>query len=290
MRRLHLQGRAGVAPDAPGNAVLIRGRNRAAAVSDRVSVHAADASGDGEPRPSAAALVGVLHDARRPLIGQSTGGLSTAQLRMVLSALEIADRQFVSSADQLRTMRNCSGGCGDAAALDSLLSSAVRALEDDVSRSAPIAADAASVFVQRSLQWHACNGGCASELRAGTMRHPRPRPLNATAESQAGRSELPPADSPARPLPDRTAPVPAAHDAPSHTNSRRAPLRGSMSLARGLPAPSHRPLDVPRLADPFAPGPVRPVVPNSSGEVVREGRRAFPHSSAVTPMSSTTMT
>jgi len=73
-------------------------------------VHAAVAPGDSEPRPQSAALVGVLHDARRPLIGQSTGGLSTAQLRMVLSALEIAGRQFVPSADQLRTMRNCSGG------------------------------------------------------------------------------------------------------------------------------------------------------------------------------------
>ena len=238
-------------------------------------MHAADATGHGEPRPSAAALVGVLHDARRPLIGQSTGGLSTAQMRMVLSAFEIAGRQFVPSADQLRTTPNCSGGCGNAAALDSLLSSAVRALEDDVSRSAPNAADAASVFVQRYLQWHACNGGCASGLRADTMRHPRLRPLNATAEAQTGRSELPPADSPARPLPDRTAPVPAAQIAPSHTNSRRAPLRGSMALARGLPAPSHGPLDVPRLADPFAPGPVRLVAPNSSGEVVREGRPRF---------------
>jgi len=175
MRCLHLQKRAGVAPDAPGNAGANRWRNRAAVVSDRASVHAADASGDDEPRPSAAALVGVLHDARRPLIGKSTGGLSTAQLRMVRSALDIAGRQFVPSADQLWTKCSCSGCCGDAAAPDSLLSSAVRALEDDVSRSAPNAADAACVFVQRSFQWHACNGGCASGLRAGTMRHPLPQ-------------------------------------------------------------------------------------------------------------------
>ena len=172
-------------------------------------------------------------------------------------------------------MRNYSGDCGDAAALDSLLSLAVRSLEDDFSRSAPNASDTASLLVQRALQWHACNGGRASGLRADTMRYPRPRPFNATAEAQAGRRELAPADSPARPLPDRAAPVPAAYDAPSHTNSRQAPLRGSLALAKGLPAPSHRPLDVPRLADPFAPRPGRPVASNSSGKVAREGRPRF---------------
>jgi len=176
-----------VAPDAPGNAGANRGRNRAAAVSDRASVHAADASGDGEPRPSAVALVGVLHDARRLLIGQSTGALSAAQLRMVLSALEIAGRQFVPSTDQLRLICNCSGGCGDATALDSLLAAAVRGLEDDVSRSAPNAADTASAFVQRALQWHACSGGCASGLRVTKMQEPRPRPLDETAEAPAER-------------------------------------------------------------------------------------------------------
>ena len=94
------------------------------------------------------------------------------------------------------------------------------------------------------------------------MHEPRPRPLEATAEAPAARGELPHAVSP---LPDRAAAVPAAHDAPPQANVRRAPLRGSLGLTAGLPAPSPRPSDVPRQAHSIARGNARPL---PAGEAV----------------------
>ena len=49
-----------------------------------------------------------------------------AQGRMVLTVLGIAGPKLLPSPRQLRAMRNCPGGCGDAKAFDSLLVSTER--------------------------------------------------------------------------------------------------------------------------------------------------------------------
>jgi len=98
--------------------------------SDRASMHGAQGP---DPRsrgpegavPSLESLVAIFNDARRSRVVQ-TGGFSLAQGRMVLTVLGIAGPKLLPSPRQLRAMRNCPGGCGDAKAFDSLLVSTER--------------------------------------------------------------------------------------------------------------------------------------------------------------------
>jgi len=138
------------------------------AVSDRASTGGAlgpatGPAGFGETAPATASLVAILNDARRSLVSH-TGGFSIAQGRMVLTALESAGPSFLPCSLQLHAMRNCTEGCGDARAFDSLLASSVRILQSGSGKVAN-AIDIAARVVQGALEAHACSGICTSRSR-----------------------------------------------------------------------------------------------------------------------------
>jgi len=171
--------------------------------SDRASMHGAQGA---DPRslgpegaaPSLESLVAIFNDARRSLVGQ-TGGFSLAQGRMVLTVLGIAGPRFLPSPRQLRAMRNCPGGCGDAKAFDSLLVSTVRILQGgNGSMVSPV--DTAARLVQGALEAHACSGACQPSPRsapptAAAVRYPAPPPAELSSaghRSPVARSPSPP--------------------------------------------------------------------------------------------------
>jgi len=122
-----------------------------------------------------------------------------AQGRMVLTVLGIAGPKCLPSPRQLRPMRNCPGGCGDAKAFDSLLVSTVRILQGgNGSMASPV--DTAARLVQGALEARACSGACQPPSRStspttAAVRHPAPPPAehsSAGHRSPVARSPSPP--------------------------------------------------------------------------------------------------
>jgi len=180
-----------------------RDARRKGRVSDRSSMHGSQGH---DPRslgaegaaPSLESLVAIFNDARRSLVGQ-TGEFSLAQGQMVLTVLGIAGPRVLPSPRQLRAMRNCLGGCGDARAFDSLLVSTVRILQGGNGLMvSPV--DTAARLVQGALEAHACSSACqpppcSASSAAAAVRHPAPppaEPSSAGHRSPVARSPSPP--------------------------------------------------------------------------------------------------
>jgi len=120
----------------------------------------------GDRTQSASQVIAIIHDGRRGLTGR-VGGLTASQLRMLLSALELAGLDWLPSLVQMQILSQCRGGSGDVEAIDSLMASAVRILQNS-GGGLPSPADttAASFFVRQALASHACKvqclGGCSA--------------------------------------------------------------------------------------------------------------------------------
>jgi len=142
---------------------------------------------------------------------------------MLLSALELAGPDNLPSFDQMQILSQCRGGCGDVEAIDSLMDSAVRILQND-GGGLPSPADttASSVFVRQALASHACKGQCLGgvqrslPLASRSARSPAPSYalppapiLNDRALLRAPPSNAPAASSTRRPPPGRPLPPPA---------------------------------------------------------------------------------
>jgi len=153
------------------------------------------------------------------------GGLTASQLRMLLSALELAGPDYLPSLERMQILSQCRGGYGDVEAIDSLMASAVRILQND-GGGPPSPADttAASYLVRQALASHACEGQCFGGVRRSLPLASRPAP------SPAPSAALPPAPI----LNARALPRAPPDNAPAASNTRRRPP------GRPLPPPAKR--------------------------------------------------
>jgi len=167
----------------------------------------------GDRTQSSSEVIAIINDGRRVLTGR-VGGLTASQLRMLLSALELAGPDYSPSLDQMQILSQCRGGCGVLDAIDSLMASAVRILQND-GGGLPSPADttAASFFVGQDLASHACKDQCLGGVQ-------RSLPLASRADrSPATSSALPPAPI----LNAGALPRATPSNAPAASSTRRPP-------------------------------------------------------------------
>jgi len=103
----------------------------------------------GDRTQSASEVIAIINDGRQVLTGR-VGGLTASQLRMLLSALELAGPDWLPSHDHMQILSQCRWGFGDVEAIDSRMALAVRILQND-GGGLPSPADttAASCFVRQ---------------------------------------------------------------------------------------------------------------------------------------------
>ena len=228
----------------------------------RGAVHVVDGA------QSAPDMIAVINDARRVFAGR-VSGLTATQLRMLLSALELAGPGYLPSPNRLQVLSQCRGGCGDVKAIDSLLASAVRILHEDCD-GAPSSGDtaAAGFLVQHALASHGCKGQCSAVAhRAPPSAHPvatppapvpAPRPSNTPIAPRAKAVADPSALR--RPL-LRQDPHPPKRF--RRTASRDGDPPSSATVTTFAPSPQHGPQVLPRASSAGAPSRTRsvPVLP-----------------------------
>jgi len=113
-------------------------------------------------------MISVMNDARRGLACR-VGGRTATQLRMLLSALELAGPRYFPRPNQLKVLSQCRGGCGNVEAIDLLLDLALRILHEDGDCAPSCGAPAAAGFlVEKALASHGCKGQCSA------VAHPAP--------------------------------------------------------------------------------------------------------------------
>jgi len=234
---------------------------------ERGAVHVVDGA------QSAPDMIAVINDARRVLAGR-VGGLTATQLRMLLSALELAGPRYVPSLNRLQVLRQCRGGCGDVEAIDSLLASAVRILHEDgdgVPRCGDTAA--AGFLFQQALASHGCKGqSSAVAHRALPSVHPfatppapvpAPRPSNTPFAPRAKAVADPSARR--RPLLRQAPPPPKRFHRKA---SRDGDPPSTATVTTYTPPPPHGPEVLPRASSAGAPSRTRSVpvcpVPSAS--------------------------
>jgi len=110
----------------------------------------------GDRTESASEVIAIINDGRRVFTGRVVGS-AASQLRMLLSALELAAPDYLPSLDQMQILSQCRGNCGDVEAIDPLMASAVWILQDS-GGGLPSPADttASRFFVRKALASRAC--------------------------------------------------------------------------------------------------------------------------------------
>jgi len=272
-RGMSVRGRPGATQQttAYGHGRRVAQRTHAMA---RGAVHVVDGA------QSAPDMIVVINDARRELAG-SVGGLTATQLRVLLSALELAGLGYVPSFNRLQVLRQCRGGCGDVKAIDSLFASAVRILHEDgdgalsCGDGAPSCGDtaAAGFRVQQALASHGCKGQCSAVAhRALPSVHPfvtppapvpAPRPSNTPIAPRAKAVADPSARR--RPLLGQAPPPPKRF---RRKASRDGDSPSTATVTIFKPPPPHGPQVLPRASSAGAPSRIRSVpicpVPSAS--------------------------
>jgi len=185
----------------------------------------------GDRTQSASEVIAIISDGRRVLTGRVVGH-PASQLRMLLSALELAGPDYLPSLERIQILRQCRGGCGDVEAIVLLMASAGRILQNDGGgRPNPADTTAASFLVRQALASHACKsqyfGGVQRFRHLASRPAPSPAPfaalppapiLNVRAMHRAPPANAPAASRMRRRPPGRPLPLPSKrlHRTTSH--------------------------------------------------------------------------